>query len=92
MSPAQMRPPPATSNRILPARSDWARMRIRLTLRSSSITSSLTPGITVYSWTTSSILTQVMALPVVELNRIRRKGLPMVRPKPRCNGSTATFP
>ena len=92
MSPAQIRPRPDISKRIFPARSAIARIRIRLILSRSSITSSLIPGMGAYSCTASSILTQVMALPPVELNRIRRKGLPIVSPNPLCNGSTETFP
>ena len=56
------------------------------------MTSSFTPGTAAYSWTISSIFTHVIALPLVELSNILRRGLPIVSPKPRGSGSTATFP
>src|SRR5579864_7352217 len=55
-----------------------------------STTSSCTPSIEVYSWSTPSISTSVMALPGIEDSNTRRSALPSVWPKPRSNGSITT--
>ena len=54
------------------------------------MTSSLTPGMTEYSWGTPSIFTQVTAVPWMELSSSRRSGLPTVVAYPRSSGSRAT--
>ena len=56
-----------------------------------SITSSRTPSMVLYSWTTPSISTSSIALPGIEESRIRRSALPKVWPNPRSSGSTTTF-
>jgi hypothetical protein len=55
-------------------------------LRRISVTSSTTPGMVENSWRTPSIRTAVMAAPVIEERRIRRRALPTVIPYPRSNG------
>src|SRR5882757_2374885 len=55
-----------------------------------STTSSCTPSMLVYSWSTPSISTSVMALPGMDDSRTRRSALPSVWPKPRSNGSMTT--
>ena len=57
-----------------------------LRLRRMSVTSSTTPGMVENSWSTPSIRTAVMAAPVMEDSRIRRRAFPTVTPKPRSNG------
>jgi hypothetical protein len=52
-----------------------------------STTSSCTPSMLVYSWSTPSISTSVTALPGMDDSSTRRSALPSVWPKPRSNGS-----
>src|SRR5437773_637534 len=61
-----------------------------LRFRRTSTTSSCTPSMLVYSWSTPSISTSVMALPGIEDSSTRRSALPSVWPKPRSNGSITT--
>ena len=56
-----------------------------------SVTSSLTPEIAENSCKTPSILTEVIALPCNEDNRILRKELPIVSPNPFSSGSTVSL-
>ena len=56
-----------------------------------SVTSSLTPEIAENSCKTPSILTEVIALPCNEDNRILRKELPIVNPNPFSSGSTVSL-
>src|SRR3989440_7558579 len=61
-----------------------------LRFRRTSTTSSCTPSMLVYSWSTPSISTSVMALPGIDDSSTRRSALPSVWPKPRSNGSITT--
>jgi hypothetical protein len=65
-------------------------MRIATPFRLSrmSMTSSCTPSMVEYSWSTPSISTSVMAAPAIEESMIRRRLLPRVCPNPRSNGSS----
>src|SRR5688572_8290714 len=55
-----------------------------------STTSSCTPSMEVYSCSTPSISTSVMAAPGMDDSSTRRSALPSVWPKPRSNGSMTT--
>src|SRR5262245_3669612 len=55
-----------------------------------STTSSCTPSMEVYSCSTPSISTSVMAAPGMDDSNTRRRALPSVWPKPRSNGSITT--
>src|SRR5688572_28998080 len=55
-----------------------------------STTSSCTPSIEVYSCSTPSISTSVIAAPGMDDSSTRRSALPSVWPKPRSNGSMTT--
>ena len=58
-----------------------------------SVTSSTTPGMVENSWRTPWIRTAVMAAPLIEDSRIRRRALPDGRsPKPRSNGWAVNRP
>ena len=61
-------------------------------LRMMSVTSSTTPGMVENSWSTPWIRTAVMAAPLIEDSRIRRKALPTVVPYPRSNGWAVNRP
>src|SRR6266446_1135611 len=61
-----------------------------LRLRRMSTTSSCTPSMLVYSWSTPSISTSVIALPGIDDSSTRRSALPSVWPKPRSKGSMTT--
>src|SRR5258705_522688 len=61
-----------------------------LRLSSTSTTSSCTPSMLVYSCSTPSISTSVIAAPGMLESSTRRKALPSVWPKPRSNGSMTT--
>src|SRR6202022_3583752 len=67
-------------------------MRIATCFRFSrmSTTSSCTPSMLVYSWSTPSISTSVIALPGIDDSSTRRSAFPRVWPKPRSNGSMTT--
>src|SRR6185503_15565148 len=51
---------------------------------------SWTPSMEVYSWSTPSISTSVIAAPGMDDRSTRRRALPSVWPKPRSNGSMTT--
>ena len=55
-----------------------------------STTSSCTPSMEVYSCSTPSISTSVIAAPGMDDSSTRRSALPSVWPKPRSNGSMTT--
>src|SRR5437016_848369 len=55
-----------------------------------STTSSCTPSMLVYSCSTPSISTSVIALPGIDDSSTRRSAFPSVWPKPRSNGSITT--
>ena len=55
-----------------------------------STTSSCTPSMLVYSCSTPSISTSVIAAPGMDDSSTRRSALPSVWPKPRSNGSITT--
>src|SRR6186713_1552111 len=55
-----------------------------------STTSSCTPSMLVYSCSTPSISTSVIAAPGIEDSSTRRRALPSVWPKPRSKGSITT--
>src|SRR5262249_32400579 len=56
-----------------------------------STTSSWTPSIVEYSWSTPAIWTSVAAYPGIDDRSTRRRALPRVWPYPRSNGSITTF-
>ncbi len=60
--------------------SPWSFRGMLLRLRRMSVTSSTTPGMVENSWRTPWIWTDVMAAPVIEDSRIRRRALPTVTP------------
>ena len=55
-----------------------------------STTSSCTPSMLVYSCSTPSISTSVIAAPGIDESSTRRSALPSVWPKPRSKGSMTT--
>src|SRR3990172_7803811 len=63
-----------------------------LTLRTMSVTSSITPFIELNSWFTPAILTDVTALPSRDERRTRLRLLPIVVPNPRSKGSMKNLP
>src|SRR3977135_132179 len=90
MSPAVTGPGPFLWRR----NSALSRVCIRIAtcfrLSRMSTTSSCTPSMLVYSWSTPSISTSVIALPGIDDSSTRRSALPRVWPKPRSNGSMTT--
>src|SRR6056297_233074 len=62
-----------------------------LRLSRTSTTSSCTPSMLVYSWSTPSISASTTAQPGMEDKRIRLRALPNVWPKPRSSGSMVTL-
>ena len=61
-------------------------------LRINSVTSSLTPVTVENSWRTPSILTDVVAAPGKDDNKILLRALPKVIPYPLSSGSTTYLP
>ena len=61
-------------------------------LRINSVTSSLTPGTVENSWSTPSILTDVVAAPGKDDKRILLSAFPKVIPYPLSSGSTTYLP
>src|SRR5882672_10270307 len=90
MSPAVTGPGPFFCRRTSAV--SRACMRIASSFRFSrmSTTSSCTPSMLVYSWSTPSISTSVTAAPGMDESSTRRSALPSVWPKPRSNGSMTT--
>ncbi len=88
MSAAVTSPVPLASIRSCTGRSANDRSRICLTLSTSSVVSSLTPGIAENSWKTLSILIDVTAAPGSDERSTRRSALPTVTPNPGSSGST----
>ena len=72
--------------------SPWSLTRSRLRFRTTSVTSSLTPGIVENSCSTPSILIEVTAAPTIDESNTRRKPLPIVAPNPRSKGSAVNLP
>ena len=66
--------------------SPWSFRGIDLRLRMMSVTSSTTPGMVENSWRTPWMRREVMAAPVIEDSRMRRRAFPTVTPYPRSNG------
>src|SRR6266480_972842 len=90
MSPAVTGPGPFLCRRSSALSRECMRSATVLRFRRTSTTSSCTPSMLVYSWSTPSISTSVMALPGIEDSSTRRSALPSVWPKPRSNGSITT--
>lgn len=63
-----------------------------LRLSTTSVTSSLTPGIDENSCCTPSIWTAVAAAPSIDESKHRRSALPTVVAKPRSKGCAENFP
>ena len=70
----------------------WSLVIRLLTLRTISVTSSLTPGMVENSCCTPAILMAVAAVPGSEESIMRRRALPSVMPYPRSKGSTTYLP
>src|SRR5476649_833199 len=90
MSPAVTGPGPFLCNRSSALLRACMRMATDLRFSSTSTTSSCTPSMLVYSCSTPSISTSVMAAPGIDDSSTRRSALPSVWPKPRSNGSMTT--
>src|SRR5579863_5555970 len=90
MSPAVTGPGPFLCRRSSAESRACMRSATDLRFRRMSTTSSCTPSMLVYSCSTPSISTSVMALPGMDDSRTRRSALPSVWPKPRSNGSMTT--
>src|SRR5499427_2971566 len=90
MSPAVTGPGPFLCSRSSAESRECMRIATSLRFSRMSTTSSCTPSILVYSCSTPSISTSVMALPGIEDSSTRRSALPSVWPKPRSNGSITT--
>ncbi len=87
MSAAVTTREPLTSIRIVTGRSENERRRIRLTLSTISVTSSLMPGTSWNSCCAPSILIEVTAAPGSDESSTRRSALPRVLPYPASSGS-----
>src|SRR5580658_10432303 len=87
MSPAVTGPGPFLCRRTSATSRVCMRMATALRFSRMSTTSSCTPSIAVYSWSTPSISISVIAAPGKNDSSTRRKALPRVCPKPRSNGS-----
>src|SRR5882724_725808 len=90
MSPAVTGPGPFLCRRSSALSRECMRSATVLRFSRMSTTSSCTPSMLVYSWSTPSISTSVMALPGIDDSSTRRSALPRVCPKPRSNGSMTT--
>ncbi len=90
MSPAVTGPGPFLCRRSSALSRECMRSATVFRFSRMSTTSSCTPSILVYSWSTPSISTSVMALPGIDDSSTRRSALPSVWPKPRSNGSITT--
>src|ERR1700757_1925698 len=90
MSPAVTGPGPFLCSRSSAVSRECMRSATDLRLSRMSTTSSCTPSMLVYSCSTPSISTSVMALPGMDDSSTRRRALPRVWPKPRSNGSITT--
>src|SRR3569623_164458 len=91
MSPAVTTPLPFLDRVRVTSSPECWRMATSLRLRRTSITSSCRPSRVVYSCSTPSISTSMMALPGIDESSTRRSALPRVWPKPRSSGSTTTL-
>src|SRR5437762_10425476 len=87
MSPAVTSPGPCLRRYIETGSSCSELTHSSLMFRTSSTTSSLTPGIVVNSCRTPSILMLVTAAPGMDDSRVRRNELPSVYPNPGSSGS-----
>src|SRR5580698_5547059 len=87
ISPAVTGPGPFLCKRTSATSRVCMRMATALRFSRMSTTSSCTPSIAVYSWSTPSISISVIAAPGKDDSSTRRKALPSVCPKPRSNGS-----
>src|SRR5579864_7973438 len=90
MSPAVTGPGPFLCRRSSAESRVWLLSATDFRFRRMSTTSSCTPSIEVYSCSTPSISTSVMAVPGMDDSSTRRSALPRVWPKPRSNGSITT--
>src|SRR5258708_31429115 len=90
MSPAVTGPGPFLWRRSSALSRECMRRATDFRFNRMSTTSSCTPSMLVYSWSTPSISTSVMALPGIDESNTRRSALPSVWPKPRSNGSMTT--
>src|SRR5262252_4695642 len=90
MSPAVTGPGPFLCRRSSAESRECMRSATDLRLSRMSTTSSCTPSMLVYSCSTPSNSTSVIALPGMDDSSTRRSALPRVWPKPRSNGSITT--
>src|SRR6201987_1682830 len=90
MSPAVTGPGPFLCSRSSAESRECMRSATVFRFSRMSTTSSCTPSMLVYSCSTPSISTPVMALPGIDDSSTRRSALPSVWPKPRSNGSMTT--
>src|SRR5579863_6893472 len=91
MSPAVTTPLPFLDRVTVVSSTLCRRIATSLKLSSTSITSSCRPSSVVYSCSTPSISTSVIAAPGIDDSSTRRSALPRVWPKPRSSGSTETL-
>src|SRR5262245_23602881 len=91
MSPAVTGPGPFLWRRSCVSSRAFRRIATCFRFSRMSTTSSCTPSMEVYSWSTPSISASVIAQPVMDDSSTRRSALPNVWPKPRSNGSITTF-
>src|SRR5262245_15049385 len=87
MSPAVTGPGPFFERRSSTESRVCISIAIALRFSRMSTTSSWTPSMLVYSWSTPSISTSVTAQPGIEESSTRLSALPRVWPKPRSKGS-----
>src|ERR1700676_3477303 len=90
MSPAVTGPGPFLCNRSSALLRACIRSATDFKFSRISTTSSCTPSMLVYSCSTPSISTSVIAAPGIEDSSTRRRALPRVWPNPRSNGSMTT--
>src|SRR5947207_4316250 len=90
IAPARTSPGPEARRRTRFGPSPCMRRPMLLTLRTTSVTSSSTPGSDENSCRTPSICIEVIAAPCNEESSTRRSALPRVKPKPRSSGSAVT--
>ena len=90
MSPAVTGPGPFLCSRSSAESRECIRSATDFRFSRTSTTSSCTPSMLVYSCSTPSISTSVIALPGIDDSSTRRSAFPSVWPKPRSNGSITT--
>src|SRR5207244_150461 len=90
MSPAVTGPGPFLCSRSSAESRECIRSATDFRFSRTSTTSSCTPSMLVYSCSTPSISTSVIALPGIDDSSTRRSAFPSVWPTPRSNGSIPT--